>query len=739
MATQSGSGRAARLWGRAPASLLALSLLLAGTGIYQKASKAVAPPIYDPMAYYEKGAFCWRGMHHGRFNLLNIQPSIRPPGTLLVSAPFGFSPDFRQFFFRAIYYPILFFVAGFWLLCESQLTGAQQRWLNLGVALGLASLPMFYHFERNPNLASSYDWGYVDCLVAALAALSVALLIVSARRKKISLAMLGAIVAAFTLMVKPVGLLLMPLAFFQWFVELLITHSPLRTAWRNDRQLRRYTIVTAGFQCAAYASVMFASFGSQYLSKTNLTIGWNGQKMLIQMFASVPILTLIKVQLHYSIGWHWAVILLAVFVARVIMAIARMLQQRPLPADFRLAGALVGLCAGVTWWIVAAGTPQIRYVYPFVLVFLAVTIPDILAAASRLPRVLRSGIGIMCVVPYGLIMFLLFANPPPISWQSLAGVNLSAGQFQGDVKLGNFLLQECRKSGHELEIYTLLAEQDAGVIEAVGQYARLLDARAPSFRMRRPLDWIRPTMVRRDQITSADFLLLRQIDNPARTSAALSLPCVESVAAEAEVIEVWLTHLSEADGVQTVAAADSLRILKITEPSKLDEAFVRLIDQHQWRDLFLSENRDAVRFKMSKLFAESGETLLSITAAANVAALKPLHQLSVSVEQRDIVLRSSGSDPYLELPPIQLPAAGRTILHVRLSSPVTTEFQVFYATPQAPAYDQARTLEAKLRQGENDLYLEIPVHGCEIRLRVDPGEASGDYILHDLQLRAVEE
>jgi hypothetical protein len=58
MALQSGSGRAARFWGRAPASSLALSLLLAGVGIYQKASRAVAPPIGDAWSYYLKGEFC---------------------------------------------------------------------------------------------------------------------------------------------------------------------------------------------------------------------------------------------------------------------------------------------------------------------------------------------------------------------------------------------------------------------------------------------------------------------------------------------------------------------------------------------------------------------------------------------------------------------------------------------------------------------------------------------------------
>src|SRR5260370_32605313 len=106
--------------------------------------------------------------------------------------------------------------------------------------------------------------------------------------------------------------------------------------------------------------------------------------------------------------------------------------------------------------------------------------------------------------------------------------------------------------------------------------------------------------------------------------------------------------------------------MKVIDHAKLDAAFVVFMERYKLRPIFYAENRDALRFKLPKLFAESGETLLNITAAANVTALKPLHQLSVSVEQQDIVLRSSGNDPYLELPPIPLPAPGRTTLPVRL-------------------------------------------------------------------------
>ena len=223
-----------------------LCLLLLGIGIHQKTNRAIAPPIYDAMHYYTKGARVWTEWGMGRLvNPFNVGPTVRPPGTMLLSSPLGFSRNFRAFLFRSIYYPIVLFVVGFWLLAESRAYQPGQSWTNLTGALMLASLPMFYQFERNPAFTSPYDWGYVDCFVAALAALATALLLVSVRRCSIRLATVGSLAGALTLLVKPVSLLLMPLFYFFWITELLIIHGPIFARWREDKLLRNYSIWSA--------------------------------------------------------------------------------------------------------------------------------------------------------------------------------------------------------------------------------------------------------------------------------------------------------------------------------------------------------------------------------------------------------------------------------------------------------------------------------------------------------------
>jgi len=56
----------------------------------------------------------------------------------------------------------------------------------------LASLPMFYQFERNDAFTFTTDLGHMDCFLGALSALAVVLLIVSVRRCSLGLAAMGA-------------------------------------------------------------------------------------------------------------------------------------------------------------------------------------------------------------------------------------------------------------------------------------------------------------------------------------------------------------------------------------------------------------------------------------------------------------------------------------------------------------------------------------------------------------------
>ena len=575
-----------------PILILVLCLTVLGIGIYLKTTRAIAPPIFDSMAYYTKGAMVWREWSSGRLvNPLNVEPTTRPPGTMLLTSPLGFSPNFHAFFFRAIYFPVVVFVLGFWVLAESQLRHPRQRWANLVGALMLASLPMFYQFERNDAFTFTTDLGHMDCFLGALSALAVVLLIVSVRRCSLGLAAMGGFVGALTLLVKPAALVLLPVFCFLWAAELVAAHWPILAGWRENRTLKRYSIRTACLLVVIFAAVTAACFGSEYLSRANLTFAYNGQKIVIDMYKDVSPWSLVSQQIQPSLGWHW---LCASMVAALLLLggiVVRASRRSMRSEDFRFPATLATLVLGVVWWLEFAGPAQIRYLYPFLMIFLVVPLPGVLAAAdSALPRLARHALAIACVAPMGVIVALLFMDAPPLKWQLLAGVNLSIGQFRQEVKLGDLLVEQARRQGRDLKVYVIPLDQRPAVVEAEGIYANLLRPELPTFQIERTLDWVHPIMVRRVVLVRADFLLFDPIRDANRLRALLAEPVVNEPSTELDVFSAWLTQASGEEGLQAVSEGE-LRLLRVIDHAKLDEAFGRLMAKHSWRDLFYAENR----------------------------------------------------------------------------------------------------------------------------------------------------
>src|ERR1035438_3342478 len=97
-------------------------------------------------------------------------------------------------------------------------------------------------------------------------------------------------------------------------------------------------------------------------------------------------------------------------------------------------------------------------------------------------------------------------------------------------------------------------------------------------------------MVRRVVLVRADFLLFDPILDANRLRALLAEPVVDEPSTELHVFAASLTQASGEEGVQAVSEGD-LRLLRVIDHAKLDEAFGRLMAKHSWRDLFYAENR----------------------------------------------------------------------------------------------------------------------------------------------------
>ena len=202
---------------------LVLVLIVIGLGIRRQAYRAIAPPIYDPLGYIKKAK------RSGRLLQGEALRGPRRPARLA-------TPRMRALLLSvwiSCGFPVLSLLVHFfashilWALSVYLALGKCERTLReylLPVAwgVGLISLPMFYHFELSGVNESPFigQWGLQDCLLASMAALATIMTIIGARNRLFSLSVLGWSSAAYSLFIKPAGLLVMLSVAWVWFIEI---------------------------------------------------------------------------------------------------------------------------------------------------------------------------------------------------------------------------------------------------------------------------------------------------------------------------------------------------------------------------------------------------------------------------------------------------------------------------------------------------------------------------------------
>ena len=193
-----------------PFVVAALFLISTGGGIRNKAYTAVAPPIYDPIAYYHKSRVVWDALSKGNFaGTLNGVKANRPPATALLLYPFGFTNSVRSFLFRSALLPIVLWTIALAIAVAVVVQRVSDAIVGGCLAVGLATMPLFYHFEYSDAFAHLYQisnqWGLVDPLQGAVAALAVCLLVVGIDKNSLLLCVGGWLLAALTFFIKPSG------------------------------------------------------------------------------------------------------------------------------------------------------------------------------------------------------------------------------------------------------------------------------------------------------------------------------------------------------------------------------------------------------------------------------------------------------------------------------------------------------------------------------------------------------
>ncbi len=587
---------------------LFLCLMVLSIGVWRHVKESVQPPMYDPINYMQKAKAFWDMVASGHWqNPLDLQPVFRPPGTIFLSYPFGFTEDFKGYLARSVIVPILAIATALYVVRFRGKMSTAEHLDLAAVALILTTMPCFYHFEAIDGTNSPVHWGLVDNFLAGIAALAFAIGYRGAERRSWLLLMLASLTTGFCLMIKPAGTIVAAIIIVVLLVSMITRELSassdtlsLSGAFRLIFSFRAVCLLAT--LSLGTALFLVASLNSGYMSRDTIQYGNTAMKILRDNFASALSVKRLTSVLFPSFGLNLIFFGLitaigAITVARVgIRARASGLRARAsglaLLAKFLdpiLATAVVAL--GVFFWLVYADLSQVRYFFPFAFISFILTAIFLLDAIrgrnAPFARALLYGSSGML---FGALTLMLYLPHLDQTWQQRFGVNLSSSNGKKTRTLTDLLLHESKRQGRDLGLYDLACSWDVSPITCWGLTKKVLHPAEPAFGTYTPSDWVYAPVVHLDDVFRSDFILYHPPDSAVQKAAAPGVKRT-GVYGEVDTISAWLTEANQESGLKNVVSG-KLAMKQVVDAKLFARSFAGWAASQSWPDTFMTENAD---------------------------------------------------------------------------------------------------------------------------------------------------
>lgn len=574
-----------------PHIVVIIWLIFLGATIWSHAKNSQQPPIYDPLSYFQKAKTFWENIDRGKWvNPLNIEPTVRPPGTILMTFPFGYSSNFHGFHFRSVYLPIVCVVIAVYMsigLSRALAVG----WGVAGVALLFSSLPLFYHFEWVENIQTPVPWGLVDNFQAGIAALAAAAIVRSLTTGSQRWLCLGGMLGSFTLLVKPSGLMAMALLGVTWFMLAMWGwwKAQRNTDFPLDR--RRYLIYGTLQLFIIFLIFVISCVSSKYLSPANL--GYAKQALVLMKEVLAIPLSYIPTLVHPSIGEVLIIWTLVIIILYGCNPYCRSEVddhvRSPKTLGLLMMAALVW-AGGVWYWLVVqAGGSQIRYFFPFALIGFIYLVPMAIQVWQHAKAWARTMILLICILPAVNMACLLIQRNPPVPWQKITGVNISVGTSREEEVQAHVFLKKVRKDGRNANVYSFQSGLAAAIFASVGSYEATIRPDYPTFITRGQIDWTKGFVTRVSDLLSADYVLFRPVEEEAERQRLMHIETIGSFGIENQVFQAWLSGLTEKNGVRVVSET-RVRLLEIIDGAQFERDAEQFVSTRSWHADFNKAN-----------------------------------------------------------------------------------------------------------------------------------------------------
>lgn len=547
--------------------------------------KTEQPPLYDASTYFLKAQHFWAKIdQRSFFNPLNLDPTARPPGTILMSYPFGFNSDFRPFYFRSVFLPVLCLVMAIYIAVYSPAMQAHERWNLALLSIFLSALPMFYQFEMPIDnvLPTHYYWGLVDNFLAGIAALATGALIRSINNKSLKWIFAAVFLSSFCILIKPAGI----------FVIALVGFGSLMAVFYEIKPIRTMTIKVVSAIMLIYLFFLLTSFFSKYLSAENLSSGIAAIAIMKSELALN--LSTLNIMLRGTFGYALLLGLpvMGLFAilywkksGRLSQTWSKSLLRRTIIAAF------VNLAVGIWFWIEGSGgQTEIRYFSPFALMFIIWLFPLIMNTTAKMRRYTVFFFRLFCLLPAFNIILILATPNPSVAWLKATGVNTTIGNSKIVINQAQAFLNKIETHGDNVTLYSVDTGSLDAVFTSVGDYSRALAPFKPTYFIKRPLDWKNPSVYRLNDILESDYILFSPISDPEQRAQIISQKSIPTFEQEALLFRAWFTECTLKDGLVSISKSPYAILMQITEANKLESSLLKLRESYSWRGIFLEAN-----------------------------------------------------------------------------------------------------------------------------------------------------
>ena len=608
-----------------PHLIVMLWLIYIAAMVWEHDVQSVQPPHYDSLTYMQKAMNFWKAVDQGNlFNPLNIEPTNRPPGTILLSYPFKFSSDFKGFHFRSIFFPIVCIVIAVYMAAgipESPAAG----WGLAAVAIFFSAISMLYNFDNNEISPGVSYWGLVDNFQAGIAAMAAAGYVRSLRSRSLPWLMWGAFFGSFTLLIKPSGLMVIALLTSTWLFVVCMewfcarkcqlsnttdfktkilgassvgddpkkssTPSPLPSQNHSleSYKLQRYIIIGGIQTFLIYFAVVLLCFFSNYFSMENFAYAKHALKVMgdLQKESPPQILSLL---LELS-GIAFAIWVLGKGLLIIYYLFTR--NNRHNFFSVKMVGLLLSVpiiwSLGVWYWLVVqVGGSQVRYFAPFFMMGAVFIIPVSLYIIQHGNRWIRLAEFVLCLLPALNIGVLLMMESPSLQWQRFSGVNIAVALDREEVHQAYTFLDELRNRKKNAILYSFFSGVLPDIFITVGLYEEMARPDLPAFKAISTVNWENGFVVKTDQLLSADYILVRK--DLGRKAEKLTDKLIDTSDSESIFFQEWICGLNESAGVKIVTDGSVLRLLEVVDRQSFENETEFFVSAHSWRPEFIAAN-----------------------------------------------------------------------------------------------------------------------------------------------------